>query len=504
MNKKIVDSNISISFLQKWTFLLLFSCFFSLSFAQADSLVATGTPYQSVRTHLQYLQPKNYHPKQAAKVLQSKGYTQKELEDLAEKLIQIYNGSGYYINLKKIPNDSAYYDSTLKQPRYVVCPDYPEIYIEKIKGKWLYSSKSLQEIPRIHKELYPLGLDKWVEFMAAKGQDTFWGIYIWQLLGFLGLMVASFVLFKLMDWIFGWIIHRISSRKSRYVPADAVKPVARPLSLWVLMLILQLLIPVLQFPIWINTILMYILRISEPVFLVMTAYHFIDFVAAVAQGFADDTESNLDNQLLPLFRRSLKIAVYVLGGIYILKSIHVDITTLLAGISISGLAFALAAQDTVKNFIGSITILVDKPFHTGDYIEIDNKTGIVEEIGVRSTRIRQFDNALITIPNAKIMDNAVYNGGARTFRKFQPKLTVEVQSMEILRAFIEEIKQYVDAHPLTHNEGNQIYLSNLNGKNVEIFVSILFDAAKQKEAEVRQQVISGILDAAQKHGVKLG
>jgi MscS family membrane protein len=109
----------------------------------------------------------------------------------------------------------------------------------------------------------------------------------------------------------------------------------------------------------------------------------------------------------------------MLGILFILENFGYDITSLLAGLGLGGLAFALAAQDTVSNLFGSITVFSDKSFQLGDWISIGDIEGTVEDIGFRSTRIRRFDEALVTVPNSQFIKGGVVNYSARKIRRIE-------------------------------------------------------------------------------------
>lgn len=136
----------------------------------------------------------------------------------------------------------------------------------------------------------------------------------------------------------------------------------------------------------------------------------------------EKSESDLDDQLLPLVRKLIKVIIWTLGIIVGLNNAGFDVAALIAGLGIGGLALALAAQDTVKNIFGGIMIFADKPFRLGDRIMINGYDGIIEEIGIRSTRLRTLEGRLVTIPNAQFSDNAVENITKEPSRKITVNL----------------------------------------------------------------------------------
>lgn len=131
----------------------------------------------------------------------------------------------------------------------------------------------------------------------------------------------------------------------------------------------------------------------------------------------EKSESSFDDQLLPIVQKGLKVVIWVLGIILALDNLNVDIGAMIAGLGIGGLALALAAQDAVKNIFGGIMVFVDKPFKINDRIQIHGYDGMVEEVGLRSTRIRTLEGRVVTMPNSLFVDNEVTNVTSEPTRK---------------------------------------------------------------------------------------
>ncbi|ADG13792.1 MscS Mechanosensitive ion channel [Methanocaldococcus infernus ME] len=164
----------------------------------------------------------------------------------------------------------------------------------------------------------------------------------------------------------------------------------------------------------------------------------------------EKTDTKLDDHLAKPLKKILKILLYLLGILTALSSIGYDITTILAGLGIGGLAVALALQDTIKNFIAGLLILADKPFIIGHWVKISDIEGIVEEIGIRSTRIRSFDETLYIIPNSKLLEEVIENLSVRDRRRvlFTIGLTYNTPPEKIKRAK-EIILKIIEEHKAT-------------------------------------------------------
>ena len=143
-------------------------------------------------------------------------------------------------------------------------------------------------------------------------------------------------------------------------------------------------------------------------------YNLVDIVVLWLSRWTARTQSKLDDQIIPLISKTLKIFTIVVFALFVADNIFgADISAWLAGLGIAGLAVSLASQESIKNIFGSITIFLDRPFIVGDMIAWGGHTGAVEEIGFRSTRIRTLEGHLVSVPNSKIVDNDVRNIASR-------------------------------------------------------------------------------------------
>ncbi len=147
-------------------------------------------------------------------------------------------------------------------------------------------------------------------------------------------------------------------------------------------------------------------------------YDYVEVIDYYVQAGLQKTSIRVDNTLIPLMRRILRLLVVLGIGLHLYHVVSGNsITTVVAGLGIGGMAVALAATDTIKNFIGFIMILFDKPFTVGDRIVFDGHDGVVEYVGLRTTRMRRLDSAQVSIPNSKAVDSVVHNIGRRRYLK---------------------------------------------------------------------------------------
>jgi MscS family membrane protein len=262
---------------------------------------------------------------------------------------------------------------------------------------------------------------------------------------------------------------------------------------------------VLQLPAEIWTWVLVIFRTLKPFLITIIFYKLVNVVAAYFGKLATKTESTLDDQLVPLLRKTLKAFVIIIGTLFILRDgLNLDIIPFLTGLSIGGVAIALAAQDTIKNFFGSVMIFIDKPFQVGDWITSGDIDGTVEEVGFRSTRVRTFRNSLMYVPNGKIADATLDNHGLRQYRRFFTTLTLTYDTPPVLiEEFVKGLREIVLAHPHTRKDMYHIYFNNLSSYSQDIMFYIFFEVPTWgEELACRHEVLVQTVKLANTLGVR--
>ena len=462
------------------------------------------SPNQSIATHINYLEEGNYHPEIAAKVFNPKRVGEAKAEKLAIHLMQIYKGAGISIDFGKIPTSPNYLDTLFEKQIYIIDQKFPQIYLKKEGGYWFYSKETEENIEKIHSEVYPYGVDKLLELLPKLGTTKYFGLHIWQFVGILFIVLLSVIIHKIFTFIIEKVIINFLIKRGHVTVANKyVAPVAKPLSILIIFPILLLLTPVIQLPIKINSYVMFSLKALWPVFLTIVVYRLVDLLGMYMVKMAEKTESTLDDQLVPMVRKALKIFVIVIGVLAILVNLDIDIVPLLTGLSIGGLAFALAAQDTLKNFFGSIMIFMDKPFQIGDWITSGNIDGTVEEVGFRATRVRTFRNSVTYVPNGKIADSTVDNHGLRNYRRFYTQIAIMYDTpSDVINVFVEGLRDVVKKHPHTLKDNYHIYLNDMASSSLNVMFYIFFEVPTWgEELRCRHEILIEIIRLAESLGI---
>ncbi|HWA82805.1 MAG TPA: mechanosensitive ion channel domain-containing protein, partial [Fimbriimonadaceae bacterium] len=235
---------------------------------------------------------------------------------------------------------------------------------------------------------------------------------------------------------------------------------------------------------------------------VMVAYGVWDTVCD-AIGHRASGVAHAERLLIPVTRKLVRFVILLAGLLAALGVFGVNITGLLAGVGLGGLVVALAAKDSVENVFGSVTILFDMPFSIGDWVKIDKYEGIIEEINLRSTRIRTFEDSIITLPNSNLIKAAVENYGARRYRRQRFQIRVSyANKAENLAGFMELIRRYLSKVPAVVPDRTVVELYEMTEMSVGVLVQCFFEAATfGEEAALRNNLMLAIFKAQEQSGV---
>ncbi|MCB0637288.1 MAG: mechanosensitive ion channel family protein [Lewinella sp.] len=472
--------------------------------AQIEAEEVNRTPYGVVYNHLYYLQPDSYDPVLAARSF--RGLPPAEAREAAILLKQVLDGKGMYIDIHRLPEQTNYVDSLSGEAIYYLDRHEPLIYLEKVDSAWFYSRTTVRAIPDLHKETYPFGTQLSTWFQAPAWQVGVLGIKLWQWLGLVLLLLASGLVFWILSRLMRPLVGRLAGLQARHMDAlqKPLNRLARLIGLMITVKLVAYVLPILQLIPRLNAILVKALGVLFLFFVIFVVNQIVTIGFHYLKVAAKRTENTLDDQLLPVVMRVLRVIVWALGIIYILDFLGVNVTALLAGISLGGLALALAAQDTVKNFFGSIMIFIDKPFQIGDWIHFDDVDGVVEEVGVRSTRIRTFANSLTYVPNGYLANKTIDNMGLRVYRRFSTTISITYDTPpELINLFTEGIREIIRVHPTTRKDYFEVHLNSFGESALNILLYMFFAAPTwTDELRGRHDIMYAIIKLANDLGIR--
>ncbi len=257
-----------------------------------------------------------------------------------------------------------------------------------------------------------------------------------------------------------------------------------------------------------NEILIMISKSIIIIYFIIFLRSFINFISFVLDVKAKLSNEKSDDQLVVFFRDFAKAVVSIFGILMVLKfGFKVDVGAVLTGLSIVGAALALAAKESIENLIASFIIFFDKPFFIGDFVKVNNQTnttGTIEEIGLRSTRIRTVEHTLITVPNKQMVDSVVDNWSMRNARRTEIKIELSHgNEMISINEFIQSLETHLKNKQDTISKST-VYITDYTKAGTiitaEYFTS---DILIEDYFSLKQEMIIHIKQSIEKIGLKI-
>ncbi|EFL89340.1 mechanosensitive ion channel family protein [Ahrensia sp. R2A130] len=228
----------------------------------------------------------------------------------------------------------------------------------------------------------------------------------------------------------------------------------------------------------------------------------IDAVANASRYTIERSSRTTSVAVVMLARRIVKAAIFAIAAIVILDLFGVDVTTGLAALGIGGLALALGAQKTVENLVGSITVVADKPVNVGDFCAFGATMGTVEEIGIRSTRLRTLDRTLVTIPNGAFASTEIENYSQRDRFKFETVLGLRYETTtDQMRWLLVELRALLYAHQMVNNHPARVRFTGLGAHSLDVTIFAYIDTSDVHVFfEVQEDLLLRIMEIVKESG----
>lgn len=329
-------------------------------------------------------------------------------------------------------------------------------------------------------------------FGKAWWAEVLW-LELWQWLG-LGALLLS-----------GLGLPRVAKHFVRNRPVLR-RRVVIGLAWFVVAVLWQLALMVFDLPTPLHIALLLIAKLVASMSAIVVGIGIIDTLLRVASQRATGLGRRADSIFFPILRNFVRFLWIVVVLVGFLSAMDVNVTGLLAGLGIGGLVLALAAKDSVENVFGSVTILFDMPFGIGDWVKIGDVNGVVEEINLRSTRIRTFSDSVITLPNSNLTKAAVENFGARRRRRVDMPFAVgHANDLDAVKAFCDDVRGWMEANDRFAPDSVYAYVTAVSDTAVTVTVQgYILTADYREELEVRQALVTAIKEFATARSVALG
>ncbi len=331
-------------------------------------------------------------------------------------------------------------------------------------------------------------------------ENKFLGINIWKIIMCLLLILSSFIILPLIRIICLPLIKLITKLLNISGSQNTTKRFILPLQIIIMSMFWLKGIVIISASPSIMAASIVALNIIKCLTLTLLLCRFIDSACSVA---AERFSTSL-HIITNVMGKILKIAAVIMAILYICDIFNLNTTNFLAALGIGGFAFALAGKDTIENFFGSIMIIMDRPFRNGDYIKIGDISGVIEQVGVRSTTIRTLTDTIVTIPNRMFISSTIENLGMRKWRRYNTSFDILYETdIDRIKIFTDGLTELAHLMPDTKKDEIQIYFYSLGSCSLEIFINLYFrNRGRIEELKAREKFNTQALRLAQRLGIE--
>ncbi|MGI6649624.1 MAG: mechanosensitive ion channel family protein [Bacillota bacterium] len=321
---------------------------------------------------------------------------------------------------------------------------------------------------------------------------------------------SIFLAFLLLRKVFVSYVFKFLLRMAGKIPTDVLKNILtvfeRPAR--VLFIILGLYFSLLYLP-YVDAAQDIITRLFRSSIIVLVAWgiYNLDIVySGLLKNIGKNIGIQFDEIIVPFLSKIIKLITVLLAISIIAQEWDYEVSGFIAGLGLGGLAFALAAQDSLSNLFGGMVIIVDKPFTVGDWISTPSVEGIVEDITFRSTKVRTFAQAIVTVPNSKLANEPITNWAAMGKRQITFHLKVAYSTPRAkLEKCVERIKTTLIEHPDVHKQTIFVVFDRYNDSSLDIFLYFFtITTVWQEFLMVKQDINFKIMRILEEEGVSMG
>lgn len=292
-----------------------------------------------------------------------------------------------------------------------------------------------------------------------------------RLIQFILILLLIVILRRVITWFVVRPLRRLAKRTGFDYDDIILDSMMTPIRLVIIAIAISVSLQAFNVGDGVDGLLRIVSRTLIIIALLLGLYKLVDILMPSSTRLGRVTGIQLDERLIPFLRTTVKLVVIALGIVIVLQEWGYDVSGLVAGLGLGGLAFSLAAQDTVSNLFGFAAIVSDNPFKVGEYIKTPDVEGIVEHVGLRSTRVRQLDQAVVYVPNNKLASSAILNWSRLSKRRMDYTLgiTYDATSGE-LRVLLHRIREMLKVQELVDPDSVVVYFVEFGASSLDILI----------------------------------
>jgi MscS family membrane protein len=316
------------------------------------------------------------------------------------------------------------------------------------------------------------------------------------------LLVAFYLLRRIVThWIFAFL-KKLAARTTSTFDDKLFPALESPAATFIALLGLFAAIKVLKLPASADAVLNVAITVAFSVCffwtLLRTLNAFLDHLTEIAHAQQAGVAA-----FMPWIKKALVTILVIMGALLTAQSMGADVKAFLAGLGIGGLAFALAAQDTIANLFGSVVVAIDQPFKIGETVRIGTYIGLVEDIGLRSTKLRAVDKSLIVLPNKLVATEVITNLARFTQRRIEQTLTLTYDTTaEQMEAIVADLRQILLAEVEIDPDSIHVYFRDFGSSSLDLWVVyVARNPDFAQHLELRQRMNLHFMRAVQARGL---
>ncbi|WP_245805854.1 mechanosensitive ion channel family protein [Bacillus alkalicellulosilyticus] len=324
----------------------------------------------------------------------------------------------------------------------------------------------------------------------------------------IGIAIAIFLVFHVFRKLFTRYLFRLIIRLTKKTPTDLLTNLflafEKPLRVFFVIIGIYLALLYLPFNVPASR---YVTNVYEALLILLVGWGLYNFFstnsAIFSSFFTQSVDVEEESMLIPFLSKVLRFLIIILTFGIFLGALGYEVSGLVAGLGLGGLAFALAAQDTVSNFFGGVIIITERPFKKGDWIETPTVQGVVEDINFRSTKIRTFADSVVTVPNSTLANEPITNWSEMGRRRITFNLGVTYTTpRRKLEVVVRRIEELLLQHPEVHQQTIMVRFSEFNNSSLDIFIYFFTNTTIWPEwLKVKEDINFKIMDILEEEGV---
>jgi MscS family membrane protein len=318
------------------------------------------------------------------------------------------------------------------------------------------------------------------------------------------IFLVTSLLRRLLAWILAQPLNRLLERSGRVDLKETIRSLfSAPARLLLLALALDLSARVLEVSPQALTFVHHVTRMLVIIAFAVLIYRLVSAVIDSPGRLFSLSGWSVDAALLPFVRTGIQLLVVAIAVVIVIQEWGYDVTGLVAGLGLGGLALSLAAQDTLSNLFGFTAMVGDRPFVVGDFVKTKDVEGTIEHVGLRSTRVRQINQALVTVPNSMLASAAILNWSRLSKRQIDMTVGISYEAdAERMQRLLDEVRELLCNRASVENDSIVVYLINFGSTSLEVLVRCYINIPDWKEFTAeKEQILLDVLRIVNRLGL---